>query len=233
MKLSPTLLPLTALALTVGLAGCARAPANVQTIVSDDCGITWRVIPVGSAVPAGIGNGCFITNTVPNYPMTGESNFRGTFNNQVRVNINSSYDYTIIDAGKFIKLARFVTRAGTNNNDSSVWDQAESIVIDRLLREVANSPEFLLKEDVVDFNQGEFEDRLLTELNARLADRGVQLNTFTFVVTPDDQTRNMIDIAAALRVCQTIPETTSETCDAIITARAGAARISVGTSALD
>lgn len=210
------------------LAGCAVSPANVQTIVSDDCGVKWRLIPTGSSVPNGMGNPCFLATTIPNYPLQGESTFRGTFAGKVRVSANSSYDYSIIDPLKFVANARFIAKSGLTNDDSAKYDQAESIIIDRLLREVANSPEFLLDEDVVDFNQGEFEDRLLAEMNTRLADRGVQLNTFTFVVTPDDQTRNMIDIAAAYRVCATIDGLTPAVCEQILTARAGASRVQVG-----
>ena len=215
-------------------AGCARAPSNVQTLVSDNCGSSWRLIPVGGVVPTGMANACFMKVAVPNYPMVGESTFTAVFSNRVRVTVNSSYDYTIIDAMKFITEARFITRQGSigdeTRNGANVWDSAESILIDRRLRELANSPEFLLSEDIVEFNQGEFEDRLLTTLNANLAERGVQLNTFTFVVTPDDQTRNMIDVAAALRVCESIDGLDSMSCRAIITARAGATRVTVSTN---
>lgn len=219
---------LTAAVAALALAGCARAPANLQTIVSDDCGVNWRLIKVGDAVPAGTGNPCFVSATIPNYPLQGESTFRGTFSGKVRVSANSSYDYSIIDPLKFVANARFIAKGGVTNDDSAKYDQAESIIIDRLLREVANSADFLPSEDVVDFNQGEFEDRLLVEMNTRLAERGVQLNTFTFVVTPDDQTRNMIDIAAAYRVCATIQGLTPQVCEQILTARAGASRVQVG-----
>lgn len=228
---------LAMMAVAVLVAGCSRAPANVQTIVSDDCGNTWRLIPVGQTVPVGGTNMCFMKNTVPNYPMAGESTFRGVFAKRVRVSINSSYTYSIIDPLAFIREARFVTRQGTTGdnpkNAATVWDMAENVVIDRQLRDVANSNEFLLSEDVVDFNQGEFEDRLQTELNKQLAKRGVRLDTFTFVVTPDDQTRNMIDIAAALRVCAAIDTLNNDACQRIIVARAGAARMIVNTAKED
>lgn len=220
------ILTVAALLVTAALAGCARAPSNVQVLVSDDCGQEWRLIPVGSTIPTGVANPCFMKVEVPNYPMVGDSTFRGTFANRVRVGANSSYDYTITDALKFIKHARFIGQQSAANN-ASIWDTAESILIDRQLREVANSDEFLLKEDIVEFNQGEFEDRLLVKLNKVLSDRGIQLNTFTFIVTPDDQTRNMIDIAPAMRVCLTIDGMQRQTCDAILTAHASASRITI------
>jgi len=218
-------------------AACSRAPANQQVLVSDNCGQDWRLIVVGDVVPAGTpGNTCYQKIEVPNYPMAGESTFRATFSDRVRVGANSSYDYSITDAIKFIPYARFIASGSASGNstvDASKWDTAESILIDRQLREVANSAEFLLAEDIVEFNQGEFEDRLLIKLNEVLAERGIQLNTFTFVVTPDDQTRNMIDVAAAMRVCTTIETMSKETCEAILTARAGAARVTVGATGVE
>lgn len=219
-----------------GISGCSRAVNNVQTIISDDCGQKWKLIPVGNTIPSRIGP-CALMVTVPNFPMAGESNFRGVFANRVRVNISSSYDYSIIDPLKFVQEARFIGQQNSAGDDpakaAAVWDTAENIVIDRRLRDLANSKEFLLSQDIVDFNQGEFEDRLQTALNEILADRGVKLNTLTFVVTPDDQTRNMIDVAAALRVCSSIDEMDHGSCTALITARAGAPRVTVTTANTD
>lgn len=206
----------------LALAACARAPANVQSLISDDCGVTYRQIPVGDSIPANVGNPCYMMVEVPNYPMVGESVFRGTFASGVRVNVESSYDYTIVDGIKFIDQARFIGKGG-----AAVWDTAESIIIDRRLREIANSPDFLLSEDIIEFNQGEFEDRLLVKLNEYLETKGVILNTFTFVVTADEQTRNMIDVAAAYRVCATIQNLPSAVCDDILVSRAGAPSIIV------
>ena len=218
----------------IALSACAsRATSNVQTLVSEDCGQNWTLIPVGEAVPMGTGNWCFQKATVPNYPMVGESNFRGTFANNVRVNVNSGYDYTITDALKYIRYARFVTRQGSSGdevqNGASVWDAAESIVIDRQIREVANSTAFLLSQDITTFEPGEFEAAVFTKINEVLAERGVQLDSFTFTVTPDDQTRNMLDIDSALRVCKSIEGMAPEGCLTIITARAGAPRMTVNT----
>lgn len=230
MKFLTALLVSTALLLA---SGCGRAVSNVQTIISDDCGENWRVIPVGDTIPARVGY-CALKVTIPNYPMAGESNFIGTFGNNVRVNVNSSYDYTIIEPLKFIQAARFIGRQNSDGDDpangATMWDTAEGIVIDRNLRELANSEKFLRSQDIVDFSQGEFEDSLLIKLNEALKPRGVQLNTFTFVVTPDDQTRNMIDTAAALRVCESIKGLSPTTCQEIIKARAGAPHISLSST---
>ncbi len=217
----------------IALSGCTRAVSNVQTIISDDCGNNWRLVPVGSTIPSRIGP-CDLMVAVPNYPMVGESNFVGAFDNNVRVNVNSSYDYTVTEPLQFIKAARFLGKQNSSGDDpankADMWDTAENIVIDRNLREIANSEEFLRSQNIVDFSQGEFEDRLLIKLNDVLKQRGVQLNTFTFVVTPDNQTRNMIDVSAALRVCESIRSLTPSTCQEIIKARAGATNISLTTS---
>jgi hypothetical protein len=224
----------TFLAASFGIAGCQAAVSNVQTIISDDCGQTWHLVPVGNTIPIRSGL-CALMVTVPNYPMAGESNFRGTFKNRVRVALNASYSYTIVDPLKYISGARFVGRQNSSGDDpangASVWDMAEDIIIDRHLRDIANTPEFLQGLDIVDYDEAKLDDDLMKKMNEDLATRGVRLDTFAFVVTPDDQTRNMIDVAAALRVCGSIENTTRDTCEHIITARAGAPRMTVNTAA--
>lgn len=216
----------------LGLASCGRAMSNFQTLVSSNCGESWRLIEVGSAVPGQIAP-CDLRVDVPNYPMGGESNFIGIFGGNVRVSVNSSYDYTIIDAIKFIEGARFIGRQNSTGEttSASVWDMAENLIIDRAIRDIANSPEFLQGENIIDFSPGEFEARVQEAVNQRLAERGVQLNSFTFVVTPDAQTRNMIDVNSALRVCLSIDGMTLAPCTAIIEARAGATTVTVNTTA--
>lgn len=220
-----------ALLAALSLASCGRAISNYQTLVSSNCGESWRVIPVGSTIPGQIA-ACDLRVDVPNYPMGGESNFIGIFSGNVRVTVNSSYDYTITEPLSFIEGARFIGRQNSTGESTSanVWDMAENLIIDRAIRDVANSPDFLQGESIVDFSPGEFEARVQEAVNARLAERGVQLNSFTFVVTPDDQTRNMIDAASALRVCLSISGMTQATCTEIIRERAGAPRIVVNSA---
>ncbi len=235
MKMMHKMLAAAVLCAAVAVSGCDRAISNMQTIVSDDCGKSWRLISVGATVPARVGV-CALKVTIPNYPMAGESNFRGTFANKVLVGVSSSYDYTISDPLKFIQSARFVGKqnsAGDNSeNTAAVWDLAENIVIDKLIREVANSPEFLLKENIVDYNQGEFEDRLLKKVNELLGARGVQLNSFTFIITMDDQTRTAIDVGTALAVYESVG-IDRPTAEKVITARASATRVNVSMAPAD
>lgn len=217
------------------LGGCLnRAVSNVQTMISDDCGQNWKLVEVGNAIPARMGT-CALQTTVPNYPMAGESTFRATFKNRVRVLANASYSYNITDPVKYISGARFVGQQNSAGDDpangATVWDMAENIIIDRKLRDIANSPEFLQSLDIVDYDEGKLDEDLKKRLNAELKERGVELADFTFVVTPDDQTRNMIDIAAALRVCATVETLKSDACERITIARASAPRVIVNTTA--
>lgn len=233
MKLK-TLALAAAIIASLGLASCGRAMTNFKTLISSNCGETWREIPVGSTIPNQIAP-CDLRVDVPNYPMGGESNFIGIFSGNVRVSVNSAYDYTITEPLKFIESARFIGRQNTTGETTSanVWDMAENLIIDRAIRDIANSPEFLQGENITDFSPGEFEARVQEAVNARLAERGVQLNSFTFVVTPDDQTRNMIDAVSALRVCLSTNGMTQSTCNEIIAARAGATRVTVNTTAAE
>lgn len=228
-----TLALAAAIIASLALASCGRAMTNFKTLISSNCGESWREIPVGRTIPGQLAP-CDLRVDVPNYPMGGESNFIGIFSGNVRVSVNSAYDYTIIEPLKFIEGARFIGRQNTTGETTSanVWDMAENLIIDRAIRDISNSPDFLQGENITNFSPGEFESRVQEAVNARLAERGVQLNSFTFVVTPDDQTRNMIDAVSAVRVCLSSGMTQS-TCDEIITNRAGATRVTVNTTAAE
>jgi hypothetical protein len=79
----------------MSVAACDRAKPNSQTVVSSDCGKTWRLIPVGATVPAAITQ-CDLKTTIPNYPMTGEAKFRGTFEGRALSNVELGYSYEIV-----------------------------------------------------------------------------------------------------------------------------------------
>lgn len=188
-------------ATVLSTAACDRAISNMQTLVSDDCGRTWRLIQVGGTVPSRVG-ACALKVTVPNYPMAGDAAFKVNFKNSVLVTVSAGYEYTITDPLKFISNARYIGRqnsAGDGEaNASSQYESAENILIDKRIREVADG--LLDDEDIVDFDQSAFETTLLVAVNEVLAPRGVQLNSIAFVPTPDAQTRMAIDVVAADRV---------------------------------
>lgn len=210
----------------ISTAACTRAISNMQTLISDDCGRTWRVIPPGNTVPSRVGM-CALMVTIPNYPMQGDANFKVNFKNRVLVTVSASYEYSITDALKFINNARYIGRqnsAGDSEaNSAGQYETAENMLIDRRIREVASA--LLRSEDIVDFDQGAFEDRLLAEVNKAIAERGVVLNSMAFVPTPDEQTRQAIDAGAAIRVYDALK--ISDLGREMMVARAGAPRIAV------
>lgn len=46
------------------LQSCDRSQANVRTLVSNDCGVTWELIPAGSVIPKRI-TPCEFKTTIP------------------------------------------------------------------------------------------------------------------------------------------------------------------------
>jgi hypothetical protein len=211
---------------TVVLAGCSRAQANKQTLVTSDCGVTWTLIPAGNSVGAQIGP-CSYKVTIPDYPMTGETKFRTSFKERVLANVEIAYEYSIIDGKSFIGEAKYIGRANSEAEDetnaSTQYESAENTVIDKRLRDLVG--ELLTNEDIVELNQGAFEERLLEEINKRLANKGVRLNFLSFVPIPDEQTRQAIDVATAARVYESRGLT--DVGRAVMIARAGAPKVTV------
>jgi hypothetical protein len=211
------------------LAACGqRAVTNMQTLVSSDCGRTWRLIPVGSSIPRAY-LACDLRVSIPNYPMQGDAQFKVNFKNRVLVTNSASYEYTITDPMKFITNARYVGRqnsaADGGDNSATAYETAENLLIDRRIREVASA--LLREEDIVVFDSTVFEDRLLIEVNKVLESRGVVLNSVAFVPVPDVQTRQAIDAGAAIRVYEAIG--LGELGRQMMIARAGASTVTVTT----
>lgn len=208
------------------LGACDRAQANKQTLITDDCGVHWKLIQAGETVPVRIGP-CSYKITIPDYPLQGQTRFRTSFRNRVLATVDIGYEYSIFDGKTFIGEAKYLGRANSDaqdeSNSSSAYETAENVVIDKRLRDLVSA--MLLKEDIVEFNQGDFEDRLLAEINKRLADKGVRLNFISFVPTPEEQTRLAIDMATAMKVYES--KGLLEVGKAVATARAGAPKIEV------
>ena len=200
MRMNKTFAIAAVLIAALALSGCGRAQANKQTLVTNDCGVNWRLIPAGNSVPAAIGF-CSYTVTVPDYPMQGDTKFKTSFKNRVLATVAISYDYSITDGLAFIKEAKYLGRSNSDANDetnATPYETAENIVIDKRMRDIAG--ELLREQDIVEFDQGVFEDVLLEKLNEQLKSRGVKVNTLAFVPTPEEQTRLAIDVATAMRV---------------------------------
>jgi hypothetical protein len=220
------ILTVTAVVCTLFLGACDKAMANVQTLYTTDCGQNWKLIQPGSAIPKNIGM-CSYKVTVPDYPLQGETRFKTSFKDRVIANVEIGYEYVIVDAMKFVGEAKYLGKANTDaqdaSNSSSAYESAENTVIDKRLRDVVTN--LLVKQDIVEFSQAEFEDSLLVEINNRLTDKGVKLNFLSFVPTPEEQTRMAIDLMTAMRVYES--KGLGELGQRVAAARAGAARIEV------
>lgn len=209
---------------------CDYAQSNVQTLVTDDCGVSWKLIEPGQSVPRGIGV-CHYVVTVPNYPMQGDAKFTCAFKGNVNCKINVYYDYNIVSAKDFISEAKFLGKARTSsetNDDAqtSVFEQAENSVIDKRVKNVIG--DLLIGEDATDFDQNVFEGKVFDKINETLKQRGVALNFIEIVPEFGEQTTQAIDVATAMKVYETkgLVDVGKE----VIRAKAGATKVSVQTN---
>lgn len=183
--------------------GCNYAKSNQQVLVSSDCGMTWKKIPAGDAVPKGGMNACYMKVVIPNFPMQGDSRFITNLKDRVRASVHIDYDYSITEPLAFIKQAKYLGKANADADSdgalsNSAFEGAENIVIDKRIRDVGKS--MFLLEDIVDLDQAEIENKLLTETNKILEPFGVHLNFITLTFDLDEQTRQAIDVSTAMKV---------------------------------
>ncbi|MEK7538989.1 MAG: hypothetical protein AAB552_04065 [Patescibacteria group bacterium] len=208
---------------------CDRAHSNMQTVITNDCGVSWELIRVGQTVPARVGP-CAYKVTVPDYPMQGETRFKTSFANRVLADVEVSYDYSITDGIMFIGEAKYIGKANTSGDDAvnaaGLYETAENSVIDKRIREVATT--VLIAEDIVDFSQAEFEDKLLLAVNKVLESKGVKLNFLSFVPIPEEQTRLAIDMMTAMKIYDS--KGLHNLGQQVAVAKAGAARINFAAS---
>jgi hypothetical protein len=209
------------------LEGCSYAKSNQQVVVSGDCGVTWERIKAGEAVPRKGVNPCYMKVVIPNYPMQGESRFITNLKDKVRTVTHIDYDYTIVEPLAFIQQAKFLGKANTDADDEAAigtnFEGAENMVIDKRIKDVAKA--LFVNEDIVELDQSELEDRLLDESNKLLKPLGIQLNFITLTFDLDEQTRQAIDIATAMKIYQSrdLVEVGKE----VMKERAGATKIVV------
>lgn len=208
--------------------GCNYAKSNQQVVISTDCGMTWKKINAGDAVPKGVGNPCHMKVVMPNYPMQGESNFIANLKDRVRAKVHIDYDYSIVEALSFIKEAKFLGKANTNADsgdalDGGAFESAENMVIDKRIKEV--SKDLFLDEDIVELDQSELENKLLIKSNEMLEPLGVKLNFITLTFDLDEQTRQAIDVSTAMKIYQSKKLDTVG--KKIMEARAGATKITI------
>jgi hypothetical protein len=208
--------------------GCSYAKSNQQVVISNDCGMTWSKIDVGDAVPKGVGNRCFMKVVMPNYPMQGDSKFVSNFKDRVRASVHIDYDYSITDPLAFIRQAKYLGKANSDADsddalDASAFEGAENMVIDKRIRDVSKA--ILLAEDIVELDQANLETHLFTESNKVLEPLGVHLNFITLTFDLDEQTRQAIDVATAMKIYQS--KQLEDVGKQVIAARAGATKVTV------
>lgn len=207
---------------------CNYAKSNQQVVVSSDCGMTWKKIDAGDAVPKGVGNPCFMKVVMPNFPMQGDARFISNFKERVRAAVHIDYDYSITDPLAFIKQAKFLGKANANADDDAALDQsafegAENMVIDKRIRDISKS--ILLAEDIVELDQAGLESHLYTESNKVLEPLGIHLNFITLTFDLDEQTRQAIDVSTAMKIYDS--KGLTDVGKTVITARAGATKVTV------
>ena len=206
------------------LQSCEKSQANVRTLISNDCGVTWEIIPAGQTIPKRL-TACELKTTIPGAPMTGESHFKTNFANKVKTNIDMDYEYEIIDPVKFITEAPYLAKSNSDaddvSSDPSRFESAENSIIDKRIKDIAR--DLLLNIDIVEFDQSEFEDTLQTQVNKALSDRGVHINYLSFVPTPSEQTEQAIDVATAMKIYES--KGLEEIGKQVIANKAGAAKI--------
>jgi hypothetical protein len=185
------------------LQGCQYAKSNQQVVLSDDCGMTWKKLNAGEAVPTGGANHCYMKVVMPNYSMQGESQFISNLKERVRVVVHIDYDYTITDPLSFIKQAKYLGKANADVDSDgalnpSAFEGAENMVIDKRIKDISKG--LFITEDIVELDQAELETKLLTNCNKILDPLGVQLNFITLTFDLDDQTRQAIDVSTAMKI---------------------------------
>lgn len=219
-----TLITLALAATMLTNTSCERAQANVQTLISNDCGVSWELIKPGESIPKQFG-ACALKTTIPGSPMTGECHFKSTFANNVKAKIDLDYEYIITDPVKFITEAKYLAKTNTDadnvSENSGRFESAENSIIDKRIKDV--SRDLLNNIDIVDFDQSEFEDKLLAAVNKMLEDRGVTINYLSFVPEPSEQTEQAIDVATAMKIYDS--KNMTEVGKVIMSNKAGAAKI--------
>lgn len=212
------------------LQSCNYAKSNQQVVISDDCGKSWRMVNAGQSVPKGVGNPCYMRVVMPNYPMQGESRFIANLAERVRARTHIDYDYSITEPLSFIKQAKYLGKANSDADSEGAlnpreFEGAENMVIDKRIKDVAKT--LFLKEDIVELDQAELENALLIEANKILEPLGVTLNFITLTFDLDEQTRQAIDVATAMKIYQS--KDLVEVGKAVMSQRAGAPRIIIET----
>ena len=213
------------------IAGCSRTPSNVHVLSTTDCGASWEKLQVGSVVPKHRANPCGYNLAIPNWPMAGDTQFKTQFAKKVLSSAKMSYTYTIVDPIAFISEARYLGKMGgslelSSDEVGARYEMAESIIINKMLREVTTTMTRDL--DIVDANPAEVEDSIMQKVRGNLEKKGIVLSDLALVIENDEQTRLAIDSATAIRVYEAAG--IREVGESVMAARAGATKIQIVTT---
>ncbi len=183
--------------------GCSSyAPSNIQILITEDCGKSWRIIPVGNSVPTGIGNYCYRVVMIPNYQLVGESRYKVTFDNNVSAFVDMDYVYSIVDPLKFIPNGRGIGTAKLNTEASKEYidgqfESLESTLLDKKIKDICR--DYFKKQDVVDFDDN-FEKVIFDKANVDFEKLGIRLESLDVIPSFNEQTTEAIDATTALRI---------------------------------
>ena len=210
------------------MTGCNYAKSNQQVLVSTDCGMEWKMINAGDAIPKGTMNYCYMKVVIPNFPMQGDSKFITNLKDRVRAATHIDYDYSITNPLAFIKQAKYLGKANTNADSDealnpTAFEGAENMVIDKRIKDVAKA--IFIEEDIVELDQSDIENKLLLEANKILEPLGVKLNFITLTFDLDDQTRQAIDVSTAMKIYES--KGLQDVGKMVMVERAGATKITV------
>ncbi len=211
------------------LESCKYSKANQIVLYSEDCGSSWKQVPAGNVVPQGVGNPCFVKETMPGYEMQGEMDYYVQFKDKVKVRIKLTYSYLIEDPLLFMKQAKKLgkTNADTDEaqDDNARFEGAENRVIESRVKTIT-SDEFS-KEDVVLHDMNALELTYVDLVNKEMKSRGVRLTVFEMVPDFQPLTAQAIDAANAERIYES--KGMKEYGRQITLAKAGANQINVNT----
>lgn len=220
-----------AIGLTLGttLNSCNYAKANQKVLLSDDCGKTWVEVQAGEHVSKGGINPCFQKVVIPNYPMDGDMKFIANLNgtDKIRAEVEIDYSYRIVDGLKFMKEAKSLGKSNVDADDEAAiglqFESAENRVIDKRLKDVAKR--LLEESDIVGLDVSDMEMKIQQQAQEVLSKYGIEFDFITFILLPDDLTRQAIDASIAMKIYNT--NGIGELGKQLLVARAGANSINI------
>lgn len=214
---------LTIILLMSSCNGCRQIPANQYVLNTDDYGKTWNLLKSTQTVPSCNMPGChnvYLPATVMVGDVTSIQRV-GKTGESARVKMLYTYQWEISDPLLFIKEAKEL-KGGDYTTDGSL-EFIEGRLVDKHFHDI--SATLLVDEDVKNFDQANFEKKLVPVLNEDLAKFGIRILNISVVPEFGEQLETALDAAQALEVYKSIGEV--ELGKDIIKAKAGATTITV------